>query len=381
MRLPHRRRAFAWMLAVLACAAVVGGVLASAHERDEPVAHATFNGFGVDRWPDATWRPYAHSSPFNRPIPADVRVHPDSARIVKRILAFGDPSPAPIQAGTSGTADDYSHPTYYARRSDPLYVLRPDDRGEPLLGQRIHIPAAARPATGDDAHLTVVQPDGWEYDFWRVWSKPRGGGVLRYSLGSRTRIDGSGLEGRATAAQFSTLAGIVRAPELEAGTIDHALFLVVSCLNRSRSFGDGVRLPRHDEDKSSYVYPASDGGALCDRDYRFLPPMGARLQLAMSPEEIDALGLPAWKTGVLKALATYGGYVGDTGGPGFAVMTESGLTYTSYGRPDPLLAFGRAAYEAGDAYVSEYQGRYLFDLADGVDWARYLRVVAPPPRR
>lgn len=387
MRLPALRRATAaWSLALIACAAFAGGVLAARHDAvpapaaARPGAQASWRGFGVGNWPGATWRPYAASSPFNQPIPARVRVHPRSREMVRRILAFGQP--APIVAGTGGTEDDFNHPTYYARRGDPLYTLAPYERWgrSEVRGRRIRIPARAKPAPGDDGHMTVVQPDGWEYDFWRVRSKPRGGGVLRFAWGGRVRIDGDGLGGRATAAHFGTLAGIVRPPELAGGVIDHALFVVVSCAARGGRFGYGTVTPRP-RGVSSFVHPARGGGSPCPARLRDAPPLGARLQLAMSEAQIAALGLPAWKTAVLRAFARYGGYIGDTGGPGFAIKTESSLTYTAFGRPDPLLAFGRSAHALGDPHVREFEGRYLFDLADGVDWARHLRVVVPPRRR
>jgi hypothetical protein len=227
--------------------------------------------------------------------------------------------------------------------------------------------------------MTVVQPDGWEYDFWEVRPKPRGGGTLRFTIGDRLRIDGSGLHGDATAAGFGNLAGIIRAPELTAGRIDHALFLVVRCTSTGRDFGYGVRR-QHRSDEGSYVYPADGGGAPCDSDDADAPPMGARLQLAMSGAQIAALPIPSWKKAVLRALATYGGYIGDTGGPGFGVQLESSTTYTAFGRPDPLVAFAQQAQAESASSVKEYFGRWFLDLAGGVDWARYLRVVTPPRR-
>ena len=48
-------------------------------------------------------------------------------------------------------------------------------------------PAAARAAGGGDGHMAVIQPDGWEYDFWQVRDRPAGGGTLVVSHGGRTR--------------------------------------------------------------------------------------------------------------------------------------------------------------------------------------------------
>ena len=57
--------------------------------------------------------------------------------------------------------------------------------------------------------------------------------------------------------------------------------------------------------------------------------MGVRLWLEMTREEIEALRVPSWKKTVLRALATYGAYFGDTGGPGVGFQFESGTTYTT----------------------------------------------------
>jgi hypothetical protein len=49
------------------------------------------------------------------------------------------------------------------------------------------------------------------------------------------------------------------------------------------------------------------------------------------------------------------------------------VVYTSFGQPDRWVTLARRwqiPYYAPDH-------DYVFDLNDGVDWARYLRVVAP----
>jgi hypothetical protein len=222
---------------------------------------------------------------------------------------------------------------------------------------QIRVPDAARPAAGGDGHMTVVdQAGGWEYDLYKVRSKPAGGGTLEFRWGGRTRIDGDGLGSAATAADFGNLAGIIRAPELAAGHIDHALFFVASC------------------DAGRYVYPADKGGRSCavlGQPTSDAPPMGARLQLAMTPAQIDALPVPAWKKTILRAMATYGMIMGDTGGGSWGIEAESGSTYTSFGYPDPLVGFAQANN------WTPYYGTYVANLRSDVDWARYLRVIDP----
>ena len=308
--------------------------------------------------PPACWRPYANTSPFNQPIPRGARIAPNSSRIVRRLLGFG-----PLQhltAGDAGTAKDAGRAIYFNDARDPLFVVhctRPWGTC-PVEGLRVRIPDAARVPGGADGHLSVVDSaSGWEDDFWRVRSKPRGGGRLIVAWGGRTRIDGSGLGSYAVASRFGTLAGALRPEELQAGRIDHALAISVRC------------------DSGRFVYPASHSGWPCtaagmsDRD---APAMGTRFRLAMTPAQIRALPIPASRKTILRAVARYGMYVADTGGT-WAVIQVSGLVTLSFGLGDRWADLARsvgASYWAPDH-------RYVIDIRDGVDWRRRLRVIDP----
>jgi hypothetical protein len=327
-----------------------------------------WNGFGGGSLPGANWRPYAASSPFNLSTEG-ATVHPHSAGLVEKALSWG--LPGNMVAGNSGTTSDWSHPTYYAQPTDPVYTLHATESWgrNSLEGMTIPIPAGAQPAGGDDGHMTVVTPDGWEYDFWRAQTPPAGGGTFTFAWGGRTRIDGNGLASGATASNFGNLAGMIREPELAAGHIDHALFIVLKCAAKGTGFGYGATTTSYG---SSYVYPAMHGGSACATDDPNLPPLGTRFMLAMSDAQIQALSVPSWKKTILTALAHYGGYVGDTGGPGFAFMFESSSTYTALGMSDPLASF------AASQGVPKWNGDYVFNMAAGVEWARYLRALTPP---
>jgi len=294
-----------------------------------------------------------------------------SAQIVSKVLSWNPPGN--LVAGVADTSSDYAHPTYYSQPSDPIFTLHATGGSPSIEGMKIPVPDAARPAGGSDHHMTIITPDGWEYDLWNVTSKPKGGGTLTFQLGGRTRIDADGLNSYGTAARFGNLAGVIRAQELAAGHINHALFITLKCTSTSTAFGDGTH-PAPGGGQSAYVYPASHGGSDCSAaDNADAPPIGARFQLNMTDSQIAALAVPVWKKTILTALAHYGGYVGDTGGPGFAFEFESGTTYTSFGAPDAMVTFAKANS------VPTYQGNYVFNMASGVDWAKYLRVLTPPP--
>ena len=101
---------------------------------------------------------------------------------------------------------------------------------------------------------------------------------------------------------------------------------------------------------------------------------GARLEreLVASREAIAALDAPDWQKTILRAMAHYGMFVGDTGGSPWGVQFESGSTYTSFGQADPWVTW--AKQQPGE---SDWQGRQYLPRIGGVDWDSRLKVVDP----
>jgi hypothetical protein len=126
-------------------------------------------------------------------------------------------------------------------------------------------------------------------------------------------------------------------------------------------------------DNGQFVAPAVKSGRACSaigRSNRNAPPMGTRLQLALDSRTIDALPVPFWTRAILRAMARYGAYIGDTGGSSWGLQLESGSTYTSFGYPDPLVTFARRVR------LDRPGAHYVLPLNGVVDWRR-LRVIAP----
>ena len=306
-----------------------------------------------DGYPVGCWRPYSDDSPFNQRIPDNARLDPRSAEMVQRLTDAGEPTAR--RAGIADTSSDFYKPVYWARNTDPLVRLNSTGSAPMIDGDLIHVPVGARPAGGSDHHMTIVQPDGWEYDLWRAQAVTNG--VLSFNAGRKIRIDGDGLNSAATASRFGNLAGRIRAQEMEVGQINHAFFMASS------------------ETARTAVYPAdkSDGNNDPAAGY---PPMGARFQLQITDAELSRF--PPWKQTVLRAFRDYGGYLGDTTeSPWTYAALESGSGYTSFGLEDRMVTFARQAMQEGQGGISYSGGVYYFDVASGVDWASRLRVIDP----
>ncbi len=358
-----RRRAAVIVIALLSVVAGCGADDRPEREAAQPEPSTRCSSdrrFAAHYWRTPCWRPYATTSPFNRAIGDQPPLARQSASVVSRLTAWGPPQNLLI--AHADRRSDYFHPLYWSHKEDPIFRIR-CLRYLPcsVEGHRVRIPEAARPAAGGDGHLAVIdQHTGWEYDFWQVRDKPSGGGTLVVSHGGRTRIDGDGLGSNATAASFGLAAGIIRAAELRAGRIDHALFAQVKCTS------------------GQSVYPAEPGGtgAVCARfgmSNVAAPALGARFWLDLSEQEIAQLDVPEWKRTILRALARYGMIVGDTnnGNASWGLQVESGSTYTSFGKRDPWSALAKR-------FAADRDGDTTFLALDGgVDWAAHLHQVAP----
>jgi hypothetical protein len=328
---------------------------------DTPAAGCpSLGSFSAGNWPPACWRPFNPSSPFNQPVD-HARVDPSSQAIVDWFTGQGSPGP-----GKWASDDCWAHPVYFARPSDPLYRVEfVDPWDSSARGTQVHIPAGAKPACpappDTDAHMAVIdQATGWEYDVWQV--KSIANGTITAQFGGRTRSDGLGIANAtdhpgSTAADFALTGGSLRASEVGAGNVNHALFLTTWCVNGT-------------------VYPANGGASQCSPSagnpglY-----LGSRLFLEMSQQQIAGLALPDWQKAILEALRKYGGYIGDTGGSGgWGIMHEGAETYTSFPpNQDAWFTLGRQVFGPDP----QWEGHYIFDMRDSIDWRRYLRVAAP----
>jgi hypothetical protein len=346
-----------------------------------------YNGFSsaAGILPDETWRPFSDDSPWNIGDVQRRKKHPNSDTYVSAFLAAAD-----IAEGTdtfdvsritvNWAGHDVFHPIYWAALSDPLYTTDRSSGTDEADGLSIRMPQGAMPGDGVDGHLTVIAPDGSGVDLWQAVVNHTTH-TISYSIGRLFEVDGNGTDGGGTAAGFPCLAGQVRAAELEAGEINHALFItsIVGANDTDTSFGFGTVAGSGD---GSHVYPADSGdaeqSALSGSSGHTWPPMGCWVRINLTESQVNALSIPAWEKAILHALRVYGAYFGDTGGSGFGVFQfESSQMYTSMGLDDPYLDYANAHATGQD--ISDSGGVKIFDPNNAnIDWASILEVVLPP---
>jgi hypothetical protein len=237
-------------------------------------------------------------------------------------------------SGTGGTAYDFDHPLYIVTDTDntnnPQYTIIVDNEAEwgpsGIHGHTIRIPRYAKPAgylqpkappegsSGSgvmDAHMSILQRDGYVYDFWSA-SVPSGiGGTLNVNFGGRSLYNVSGRGVNSTAAEIAGFMGVLRWEEFRAGFIGHAIAVSTRAYN-------------------TRVYPSS-GSSGTMSGVANDPPQGGRLRLKTTKyNSIMAGTAPTWVKTLAQCMRDYGLIIVDTGGNtsnGFSVLKESEAVY------------------------------------------------------
>lgn len=179
--------------------------------------------------------------------------------------------------------------------------------GDPFHGDTMPIPASVTSLPGGgDSHVSVADPStGYVYS---LFGANRSGSGWRAIFGARVPLQGDGREtdgGTSTGSNISRFAGVVRASEIQAGVIPHALF-----------FSSDMVKPK------DFRYPAAktDGSNMAGVSNPI--PEGARVQLDPTIDLAKIPGITKAELTVGRALQQYGAYVGDNGGARAAFLFE-----------------------------------------------------------
>lgn len=330
-------------------------------------------------------RPYDARALFNQPIPRDAATDPRSDAVIGELRRN-------IRGrALTATADG---------ETPPVHTVGPRDRPYRVsVGGRtisFRVPSDARPASGTDHPLVLLDPDhptfGREVEL-RIWRAEvdhdarrltgQGLGLFKYNNdGQRLSPDGSRslsrpFLGNGTGSGLSYLAGMIRPESVAAGEIRHAIRFAYACNDSSSRF-------RAPATRTDQPHPSCEDGVR-------RAPSGARMDMGMRLQldpavRCDRRRAPAppgrestaretrYLRIVCRTLQRYGMVVMDgTGADGLVIYMENDLT----ARWSPLVGeqrFGSYGWIFRDR-TSPDDG-LARDALTGIPWHR-MRVVAP----
>src|SRR5579883_166161 len=101
---------------------------------------------------------FSDTSPWNQPIGTDVRLDPNSDKMVADVASRVNP-----------TTQAFGMPLYIASASDPLCHIKDNGNDQPFDSlQPIHVPVNAAPSTGDDHWLFIY--DTTKNQIFEMWN-------------------------------------------------------------------------------------------------------------------------------------------------------------------------------------------------------------------
>lgn len=254
---------------------------------------------------DFLTRPFAADSPWNAPIPANATYRDSDPRtkMLRSAGAFGVNS------------SQWTIWVWHAKETDPLVTVNVSVHNLTTSGNAnagnvtIRMPANAHADPANDAHMTVIDPDGKHaHEFWYV--KVRNGKFTAVSY-AKVPLDGSGVNisgyaahnsnyetfgwGATRAYGGSQLGGLIRKGEATQGAIEHAIAVAIP----AKYLGGRAVWPATSDDQSP--------------DYAGVIPMGTRFAIPPSVD-VESLGLSPAHLRLARALQKYGLIVVDKSG-------------------------------------------------------------------
>jgi hypothetical protein len=226
---------------------------------------------------------------------------------------------------------DYGWPVFNADASTPRVTVAATMKwgSDPFAGLAVPIPANLQANAGDDGHAAVIDwSTGRVFEFWQLkkvdathWTVSWGQVTPNVFTGiGNERLGGGSSKGAGT----SGLGGLVRAREIRAGVIDHAL-----------SFASSAVTP------GAFRFPATktDGTNMAGVPLDQTIPEGARIRLDPSIDLAAIPGITRGELAVGRALQRYGAFCTDQGGARLSVGFENPMADPA-GDPYPSAGFG-----------------------------------------
>lgn len=321
--------------------------------------------------------PFAASSFWNTPIPADAPINVNSAAYIADIntdlcdyypIEEGTPSepgyPCVIPSYGGLSSSSYSGPLYVVPADQPdvsvtracAGVATANTNFDNSVADGVPIPADAHAAAGTDGEIQIYQPSTNKYwDFWRLvqdnsgnWDACWGGGITNVSQSNGIFPNNLG----STATSLPLLGGVIRIGELQAGKVDHVMGLELA--NNLEKTVIPANTPGA---TTGLSWPATRGDGTNANPLAI--PEGLRLRLNPSLD-LNTLDLTPVAKVIAVAAQQYGFVVYDTTN-GVGIRTGDPTTYTntpSPNLPDPYTT-GPGVGGVGTTGLFEGLSQYL----------------------
>jgi hypothetical protein len=246
-------------------------------------------------------RPFNTNSVWNRPVPSNVTVAPNSAAMINLLT-----STIHGEVNIDGITGSWSVPVYYADSSSPLQTVC-DSAGNEGCYQ-VRVPTNVIPSPDGDAKTVIIDQSFSPTRAWSFWQFRRGPGgaggdwlVSRGAFGwADVTTSGDGIrnhdggEWGGRVSSWNYYAGLIQPAEIQQGRIDHALHF-----NIPQSIAARYSVwPARSSDGLSY-----DPNAI---------PVGTWVQLDPNIN-VNNLNLSPGGKVIARALQVYGAFIGDTG--------------------------------------------------------------------
>jgi hypothetical protein len=302
-----------------------------------PAIDASTPTKGTPSPPATGLRLFSSTSVFNHQLPLSVPLASNSAQLVSNFSSQVSRYQGHVVINTTS----WSTPVYVVGAGAPTTALvghssicpRPEGvfSGFQAQIEAVPIPANALPAAGSDKEVIVWQPStGHLWELWRVleesghWTACWGGEIADAytSEGVLPAPFGAGASG------LSLLGGQIHLEDLEHGTIDHALEILMP-----------------DTANKRFVWPAdrTDGTSTAGDSI----PEGTHFRL--NPHlDLSALHLSPSALAIATAIQRYGLLVGDTAGA-VALSAQDPTPIIRDGKPNPYNTLLSNPYEALNA--------------------------------
>jgi hypothetical protein len=245
--------------------------------------------------------PFHPESIWNKPIPPNAVVHPNSAQMIALLTEA-----TKGEINIDGIDGAWSVPVYYADASTPVQLVC--DAGRTAPCEMVPIPHDMIPSPDADAKTVIIDTANRPPRAWSFWALQKGDGsngdwAVNWGAFGWTDIsaEGDGLRhhqggewgGRVTG--WNYFSGLIHPEEIIQGRIDHALAFFI---------------PQQVAALDKHVWPAKSTDGLSTDPYALT--LGSRIQLDPAVD-VNALDLSDGAKVVARALQVYGGWLADTG--------------------------------------------------------------------